>query len=247
MMQDTLLVIPCYNEEARLQTEYIHAFVNNYNCKLMLVNDGSTDNTLRTVETLADTAANIEYLHLPVNVGKAEAVRRAVMHLQNRTDIKYIGYFDADFSTPLTEAIVMRDFLERNPHFSVIYGSRVLRLGAKVVRSPLRHYLGRVFVTITYLFTKIKVYDSQCGAKLFRKEICSTLFGTTFVTRWLFDVEILKRLEQNNLLNKVYEYPVSEWVEKKGSKIKWVDFLAAPLELLKLHVTYKYAQNFVSK
>ncbi len=111
-----------------------------------------------------------------------------------------------------------------------VWGSRVYRLGSEIVRSPLRHYLGRIFATIISVLLKVKSYDSQCGAKIFRGDILLKTFSEPFLSRWIFDVEILLRLEQKNII----EYPLEFWQDKPGSKVKifreifrvWQDIIA---------------------
>src|SRR5690606_29745873 len=119
----------------------------------------------------------------------------------------------------------------------IVLGSRVLRLGAVIQRSALRHYLGRIFATIASNILDIKVYDSQCGAKLFEVNMAEVLFQKPFISKWLFDLELLYRLKLNSpdqFFNNTLEVPLRHWEEKGDSKIKITDFLTAPFELLKI-------------
>ena len=81
----------------------------------------------------------------------------------------------------------------------------------------------------------IGVYDSQCGAKLFKREIVDKIFNMPFRTKWLFDIEILQRLNQQSSINQtVYEYPLPKWVHRDGSKIKIKDFYKIIIEIIRL-------------
>jgi hypothetical protein len=85
------------------------------------------------------------------------------------------------------------------------------------------------------------VYDSQCGAKLFRAEAAPHLFGEPFVTKWLFDVELLARLRDTlgaSASMAAHEVPLKEWVEVGGSKLRMNHLLKVPFDLLKIHRTY---------
>jgi len=131
--------------------------------------------------------------------------------------------------------------------FDVITGLRLMRLGAKVKRKNLRHYLGRVFATTASKVLKLPVYDTQCGAKLYKKQIIQPLFKDRFITKWLFDVEILARyikfFGREKAVTKIYEYPVYQWEDIGGSQLKAKDFLKAPLELWKIKKRYFKTEN----
>jgi hypothetical protein len=121
----------------------------------------------------------------------------------------------------------------------MVFGARVRLLGRSVRRSPIRHYLGRAFSTAASLALGVGVYDTQCGSKLFRasREIMS-LFQTPFSSRWIFDVEIVARLAaarrgtgRPQVDELVYEFPLHEWRDVAGSKVKPRDFARAFFEL----------------
>jgi hypothetical protein len=106
-----------------------------------------------------------------------------------------------------------------------IYGSRVKRLGAHIHRSGFRHVVGRTFATISQLLLHLDAYDTQCGAKLFRPEVAREAFSKPFISRWIFDVEILMRLRGRRII----EYPLCRWSDVRGSK---VNVFASALRIL---------------
>jgi dolichyl-phosphate beta-glucosyltransferase len=213
------LIIPCYNESKRLDMK---AFIDwaDSNHQVLFVDDGSQD---RTVEFLREKVSQNPYLEVlaePVNQGKAGAIRAAVLHLQKQNRLlnyDWVGFWDADLATPLYEVENMINFVAGyGTTIQSVWGSRVYRLGSHIVRSPLRHYLGRIFATVIALYLGVESYDSQCGAKLFRSDIVVKAFEDSFISRWIFDVEILLRLQQKNIV----EYPLREWRDIPGSTLK---------------------------
>jgi glycosyltransferase involved in cell wall biosynthesis len=246
-MRDTAVVVPCYNEAQRLDTSAFRAFAAAHgNIVFLFVNDGSTDETQVVLDGLREQApGSFRILRLEPNVGKAEAVRRGMLRaLEARP--AYLGYWDADLATPLEVICDFRAVLEENATVEAVLGSRVRLLGRQVYRNPLRHYLGRVFATCSSLALGMSVYDTQCGAKLFRTSATTELlFREPFLSSWIFDVEVLARLIRQRHLDRLsaaegvlFEYPVPRWRDVAGSKIRLVDFLRAPLELLAIYRRY---------
>ncbi|MDR1341802.1 MAG: glycosyltransferase [Prevotellaceae bacterium] len=238
----TIIVIPCYNEEKRLRSHDFLDFVQVHpDVTFLFVNDGSKDNTLVMLQNLSRQSAKLMLLNLPKNAGKAEAVRQGVMYILQKWQPHRIGFWDADLSTPLNE---IECFIQQMEKYgcSMVIGTRIKRLGAKVYRKTTRFLLGRMFATVAAYMMNLPVYDTQCGAKLFKTQLAASLFQLPFISKWLFDVELLARYIQLSgiptVCRQVYEYPVYEWQDIGGSKLKLVDFLSAPMELWKIWRTY---------
>lgn len=239
----TTIIIPCYNEANRLNKEAFLQFLGNHEDVFFLfVNDGSKDNTLEMLAAFANEHEHIHYLDVQPNGGKAEAVRRGMLHAAEHFTCDCIGFWDADLATPLYEIDNFLAQMQRGD-FEMVTGLRLMRLGAGVKRKQLRHYLGRCFATTASILLKLPVYDTQCGAKLYKASIVPTLFSDSFVTRWLFDVELLARFinayGRDKAIQNVYEYPLLEWVDVGGSQLKFKDFFKAPYELWQIKRRYK--------
>lgn len=238
----TLIVVPCYNESKRLKQEKFLAFVQeNPDIEFLFANDGSRDNTLEVLQVLCDRHPSLHLYDIQPNGGKAEAVRKGMLYGAEHLSPDYIAFWDADLATPLNEIPHMVEWADKG--YDVVMGLRLMRLGAKVRRKTTRHYLGRCFATCASMMLKLPVYDTQCGAKLFRTQVVRDIFPEAFITRWLFDVEILARYKKrygiSSACEKIYEFPLFQWIDVDGSQLKSRDFLKAPMELLKIKRHYK--------
>lgn len=246
-MQKICVIIPCYNEEERFSSAHFKQFVaGNSNYDFCFVNDGSTDKTASILLELSRLdEARIEVVDLKQNVGKAEAIRQALLICVSKDKYEYIGYIDADFSAPLEELNHIISFCHGRLKHGIIAGSRVKRLGANIVRSSTRHYLGRVFATIAGSLLQLPIYDSQCGLKLIRIDFAKTLFNDPFITKWLFDLELWLRLRNKvgaeAVFSETLEVPLNDWQEKGGSKLHLINFLTVPFDLFRIH--FKYNTN----
>lgn len=231
------IIIPFYNEEKRIEIERFHQIFNNYlQYDFILVDDGSTDNTSIILNEFKNKFPNLTILKLDKNVGKAEAIRAAVLSIST-TD--FIVYYDADLATPFSELEKLIQFTLLHQNYKMVMGARIKLIGNGVKRSLTRHYFGRIFATIVSQFVlKVAVYDTQCGAKVINFKIAKLIFSKPFLSKWLFDVELLKRLQKIHNLNEVVkEIPLENWTEIGNSKIKVIDFFKIPFELLKIYAT----------
>lgn len=243
-MPEVCLVIPCFNEARRLRGDEILEFLRAHQqVTVCFVDDGSSDGTRNLLDTVrAQAPQAVQVLALPVNGGKAEAVRQGVLHVASLRRFALIGYWDADLSTPLRELPALIRAFEAHPSCAVAIGARVRRLGADIRRSAVRHYVGRVFSTLASVLLKLPVYDSQCGAKVVRADLVDVLFGEPFLTKWIFDVELLARLRNHlgrePVLSAVSEVPLMKWTEVGGSKLRIAHMVNVPFELMRVNAWY---------
>jgi glycosyltransferase involved in cell wall biosynthesis len=241
------LVVPCYNEAARLNVQEFRAFAARTPAiHLLFVDDGSSDKTVAVLESVrSGHEANVSVLNCPVNRGKAEAVRRGVLHALDQFSPRVVGFWDADLATPLNAVGPLAHILDEMPAIQMVFGARVKLLGRHVERRAIRHYPGRVFATMVSLLLQLSIYDSQCGAKLFRVgPHTRRIFAAPFLSKWIFDVEIMARYSQtlklspSDLAGMIYEFPLEKWTDVAGSKIHPVDFLKSFLDLWKIKRAY---------
>jgi glycosyltransferase involved in cell wall biosynthesis len=235
----TLIVVPCYNEARRLNVARFREFASAQpELAFLFVNDGSRDGTAEILAGLAaEQPRQFRWLDLPQNQGKAEAVRQGMLQAFQFAP-EYIGFWDADLATPLEAIPQFCEILDRRPEIGLVIGTRLPLIGHQILRRPIRRFLGRVFSTVAASLLGLPVYDSQCGAKLFRAvPAIQAAFEERFLARWIFDVEILSRLAQREtggarrLAGRVFEFPLDVWREVAGSKLKSMDFVTAAWEL----------------
>lgn len=223
-MSSVCIIIPCYNEAARLPIGDFLAYMKpGTKVNFCFVDDGSTDSTRTVLESMqAQHPNSVQTLLLPQNQGKAGAVRAGMLHCVEKP-FDYIGFLDADLATPLSAITDLTAVLDANPALDLVMGSRIKFLGVDIRRDPFRHYVGRIIATIISNILKLPVYDSQCGAKLFRTGVVGALFQEPFISPWLFDVELLARLTQKHgrpaVLDHVAEHPLRQWIEQSDSRI----------------------------
>jgi glycosyltransferase involved in cell wall biosynthesis len=242
------IVVPCYNESQRLAVGTFQAFVTQHpEVRFLFVNDGSRDDTLAILSALhAHSPAHFEVLDLPKNQGKAEAVRRGMLQAFAANG-RYVGFWDADLATPLAEIPRFVAALDQYPQRDICFGSRVRLLGRNIDRRAMRHYFGRLFATVASYVLDLAVYDTQCGAKLFRVgERTRSLFAQPFSVNWTFDVELVARLQSQTATptragdasDRIYELPLNDWRDVAGSKVRPGDFLKAFFEMLRVYHKY---------
>jgi glycosyltransferase involved in cell wall biosynthesis len=244
-MPECTIVVPCFNEARRLDLSAFLAYGLRHGETFLFVNDGSTDDTGPLLDEFC--AAHLEsfrVMHLPRNLGKAEAVRQGVVQALHRPT-RYFGYWDADLATPLEAIGEFRSYLDQHPRVEALLGARVRLLGRQIERRALRHCLGRLFATAAACVLKLPVYDTQCGAKLFRVTArVRRIFERPFLTSWIFDVELLARLLETvpgdvDPAEVIHEMPLGAWRDVAGSKVKARDFVRAAGQLARIWQTYR--------
>lgn len=246
----TCIVIPCYNEQNGITMEEYSRFLNdNPDVYICFVNDGSTDRTQDVLELLKEQhPGQIFILTNEKNSGKAETVRIGINFCNRNFNHRHIGFLDADLSATLQEFISMRSYLKGN--ISFCFGSRIMKIGSNIVRQTSRFLVGRLIATLISNLLRLKVYDTQCGCKIFTTEISVLLFRKKFISRWLFDVELFYRMiilfGKDRAIEKMYELPLRQWIEKGNSKVRFTYFFVMWLDLYEIAVNYKrHKQQYI--
>ncbi|MEP6508516.1 MAG: glycosyltransferase [Gemmatimonadales bacterium] len=246
-MSNSIVVIPCYNEAERLDTAAFSAFAAAIpDVRLLFVDDGSTDDTLMVLEQLRESnPTQLLTRSLPENRGKAEAVRHGLLEAC-AAHPDYVGFWDADLATPLEDIPVFTKLMDDRPGIEMVFGSRVNLLGRHVHRNLVRHYLGRVFATAAAATLGVGIYDTQCGAKLFRvTDGFVSRLQEPFIGGWIFDVEMIAReirarraSDLPPVRDVIFEYPLMVWRDVKGSKLRLTDWFVVAATLARIYWKY---------
>lgn len=246
------VVIPCYNEENRLLSKKFLNFVEtNSGYHLCFVNDGSKDNTLQILHELQNGREDyISVYNCAHNGGKAEAVRQGMLYMAKKQDLDFIGFLDADLSTDLKDFDDLVKTIEHSD-FKIVSGSRIARMGANITKESARKIIS---VTINYIIRKIlkmDFKDTQCGAKIFQRDIINVAFAEKFVTKWIFDIEIFKRVTYKfgleNAKTMICEQPLKRWIHADGSKLSMKDSFKIIIQLGQIAWVYRPKSTSIFK
>ena len=242
------IVVPCFNEADRLNVDVFAEFVCDADdIELVFVDDGSSDATLQSAQTVSERAgSSVSVLRLDVNCGKAEAVRQGMLWSAQR-DFSAIAFWDADLATPLGTIPEFLDVMAKHPNVEVVWGTRLPLMGHTIDRDAFRRQTGRLFSASSAAAVGVGIRDALCGAKMFRTgPILDAILAQPFSSRWIFDVEILARLDvllrslgDSTAEQTLYEFPLDEWYEIAGSRLRMTDFLRATVELTDLCWRYR--------
>jgi glycosyltransferase involved in cell wall biosynthesis len=240
---DPVVVVPCYNETGRLSPEGFRRLADR--ARILFVDDGSTDRTRSVLDGIcANLDGHASVLTLPRNCGKAEAVRQGLIAaLAGGAPI--VGFLDADLATPPEEMLRLLQQLD-DASIEVALAARVGLLGTAIQRNAWRHYLGRVFATFASTILGVRVYDTQCGAKVFRASaLLAAALAEPFNARWAFDVELIGRLlagrgplpglEECRFV----EMPLRRWSDVPDSKLTILGAPLLALELIRIYLALR--------
>lgn len=244
MSDSFIIVIPCYNEELRLNLpQYTEELENNPQVCILFVDDGSKDNTIGKIQELKNVfPERVSCLVKKQNGGKSLAVYDGFKYaLSSSVGFGYIGYIDADLAVSISEISAIKEFIALTDR-DFGFGSRWHRIGSNIERKFIRHYIGRLFATIASMLLDLGVYDTQCGAKVFKRDLAEKIFIHPFNVSWAFDVEIFFRLLQifhkDEFDKHCIEYPLQQWRDVEGSKVKYLDSIRVMRDFLILRKIY---------
>ncbi|MGN0853708.1 MAG: glycosyltransferase [Kiritimatiellia bacterium] len=219
-MKSLVLVVPCHNESLRLRQEaFLDALGRWPWLSFCFVDDGSTDATAEILAHLANRSPAIHALYLPENRGKAEAVRAGITYLCANSTAELFGFWDADLATPLGELPRFVHAFDESASRQAVIGVRWPHLGADIARSSFRRLTGTIMKALLHFALHASVYDTQCGAKIFTHSLAREIFRAPFRTKWLFDVELLRRIGRTRLRHATRELPLDAWHDVPGSNL----------------------------
>ncbi len=238
------VIIPCYNEEERLQTDTFKKFVSqNLGYHLCFVNDGSKDKTLEVLKEMAKGREDyVTVYDCAKNGGKAEAVRQGTLHMLKDPQLDFVGYLDADLSTNFQDFDDLVKTIS-NSDFQIVGGSRISRMGADITKAGSRAIISKTINMIIRKILGMSFQDTQCGAKVMRREVAEQVFQKKFLTSWLFDVEIFMRMKKiygsQKAQKLICEQPLKRWVHEDGSKLSMSDSFKILGQLFQISFAYK--------
>lgn len=209
------IIVPAYNESARITAtlDRVLAFLTatNWIAEVLVVNDGSRDNTAEIIRQYCAKDCRIVLLENPGNRGKGHSVRHGMLKAKGQL----LLFSDADLSAPIEEAEKLFAALAQGNDVAI--GSRWLDPGLQVRRQPLhRQLFGRAFNLALRVLLGLHFMDTQCGFKAFTRRAAAAIFPLQKIERWGFDPELLYLARRAKL--KVKEVPV-KWAHREGGQI----------------------------
>lgn len=240
------IIIPAYNEGARLGAtlDRVLSYVaeHGWAAEVIVVNDGSRDNTEELVQTRAKANPALRLVENPGNHGKGYSVRNGML----KANGEILLFTDADLSAPIEQASKLFAAVEAGADVAV--GSRWLQPDLQAQRqSVLRQFYGRTFNLVLRFLLGLKFKDTQCGFKAFRRKASQTLFSMQTIDGWGFDAELLyiaDRLRMN-----IKEVPVV-WSDAAGTRIHPLrDGMKMIAEVLRIRwnaLRGKYPRNYAA-
>lgn len=219
------VIIPAYNEEKRLPStlESVHNFLSesDHDFEIIIVDDGSNDNTKAVVNDFAGSHCSVRLIAHSPNMGKGYSVREGMLKAEG----EFLLLDDADGASPIAEVSRLMKAIEAGADVAI--GSRA-KPGDETVVKALSHrkHIGNTFNMIVQSSLLPGIQDTQCGFKLFKREVAKELFSIARLNRYAFDVEILYLARFKGY--EIAEVPIN-WTNIEGSKINLV---TDPLNML---------------
>ena len=234
-MENTFLsvIIPAYNEEARIKNtlEKIHSYLKNqdYTYEIIIVNDGSTDNTWALVNEIAQKIKEVRILKNEKNRGKGFTIKKGFLNAKG----KYLLFTDADLSTPIEEVEKLISWLKKG--YDIAIGSRALKESHIQIHQPwYRELAGRIFNLFVQAMAVPGIKDTQCGFKCFSRKTAIEICERQKIERFSFDVEML--YIGRRLGYKIKEVPIC-WFNNPHTKVNFLkDGYRMCLDLIRIRL-----------
>lgn len=245
------LIVPCFNEALRIQLNDFQTLdlklcelgsLENYDIRIMFVDDGSTDNTNQLLQDFSGKIKS-QVLTLSRNIGKANAIRRGMLEAEKQRPA-FIAYTDADGAFPIDVIVrIIAAFIEisRRQNLDALSAARVKLAGNQIERTFLRHLIGRIIATILGIRAPYQLYDSQSGLKVFSRTFFDFVdLKVPFKTRWFLDWELI--LRSHRKLD-ILEIPAEQWTEIGKSKISTFEIVRILFEIVKVKTLQRKWRN----
>jgi dolichyl-phosphate beta-glucosyltransferase len=234
------IIIPAFNEEKRI-TETLSRIESytkkqGYPYEIIIVDDGSNDNTGEIVRNSSATNVTVRLLQNKKNMGKGYSIKRGMLEAGG----EYLLFSDADLSTPIEEIEKLMPWFSRG--YDIIIGSRGLPGSNVVRRQPFyREKSGRIFNTLVRLFILKGIEDTQCGFKCFRRETAKQVFKRQTINGFCFDVEVL--FIASKLGYRIKEIPIV-WYNSTDTKVNiLIDPLKMFLDLFRIRFNFFFRRQ----
>jgi len=229
-----VVIVPCFNEEDRLNLMYFNELRAIQDTVWIFVDDGSTDNTSKILKSYSKEM-NVINLRMERNVGKSNAIAYG-MNFATRefANIGWIGFLDSDGAFTSDDVKRIINMTSGIKGYDAIYTSRVKMAGRNIKRNNARHIVARLIVSLFGLVWRDIPYDTQSGFKLYKySDHYNSILIKPFKTKWFFDIEISTRyLEYKKKQINVWEEPVSSWFDISGSKINYRQTFRISVEVI---------------
>ncbi len=240
---DVVIIIPCYNEANRFKSNEFETFLScNPKVCINYINDGSIDSTDKILEALqARFPSQVKIISRTKNRGKGFSVREGVREVLTHENTQKIAFIDADLSVSLEECMSLSQTMTDKVQF--VFGSRKNNQDNAIERKMYRFVIGRIIAKVISSMLRISVYDTQCGCKIFTRDIAKLTFEAPFISKWLFDVEIFYRLiahfGRTQTIAMIKESPVKEWIDTQDSRVSFFYAFRVWIDLLNIQLAYK--------
>ncbi len=235
--RNSAIVVPCYNEEKRINCNKYLNSLNHFDSHVFLVDDGSRDGTLNILKSLEKKAPDrFTAIKQSSNTGKAEAVRNG-LNIAADKGFKYIGFADADLAVEFKEFPDFLKIFDDIKEVNTVIGTRTRLAGRKIDRNLSKYIQQRIIAKMGNVLFAPPVFDTQCGAKMFKAKVVKQAIKEPFLANWLFDQELLTRiskLKESIGKNWLFEFPVKSWIEYGGSHRKPSDYLKSLQDFFKI-------------
>lgn len=235
------IVVPCFNEENRIPMKSFGDYCDqNSNFYFLFSDDGSTDHTKHLLnQAISQRPRQFLMIHSPVNKGKATAVRNGILHLKNKVPCDYYGFLDADLAIPLSQLNTMQNTITENPGCDLLVSKR--NYSIIPASSSVRSTLSRVYNRFINMVLPFRFYfkDVQCGCKMIKAPYVEYIFASEFLSKWLFDAEIIFRLHKLKPFAEIEEVEFEFVHANKDSKVRKRDYVKSLLDLFRLLIKYR--------